>query len=200
MLTTFFLLLHSCKDFLESTTNDYISQRISIEKFPITNWFKQNKRVLAFLSQCFNKGNPESLFRKGMIDYFTSVNVESGLMYLKRAVAKGHLEATYVYGMILLSSGDQQGLKLLNSMNCSRSRRLNVRGCRDKIDSILKQIWINNPVTLAKVNTKCRERNHAIRFERRGWSLDDHEEIASCDVCLWYRELVYFCKSMNVIV
>ncbi|KAL9995852.1 putative F-box protein [Helianthus debilis subsp. tardiflorus] len=93
MLTNFFLLLYSCKDFLESTTNDYISQRISIEKFPITHWFKQNKRVLAFLSQCFNKGNPESLFRKGMIDYFTLVNVESGLMYLKRAVAKGHLEA-----------------------------------------------------------------------------------------------------------
>ncbi|MFS7934190.1 putative F-box protein [Helianthus anomalus] len=168
MLTNLFLLLHSCKDFLESTTNDYISQRISIEKFSITNWFTRNKRVIAFLSQCFNKGNPESLFRKGMIDYFTSVNVESGLLYLKRAVEKGHLEATYVYGMILFSSGDQQGLKLLNSMNCSRSRRWNARGCRDKIDSIFKQIWINNPVTLAKVNTKCRERNHAIRFERRG--------------------------------
>ncbi|MFS7934176.1 putative F-box protein [Helianthus anomalus] len=98
------------------------------------------------------------------IDYLTLVNVESRLLYLKRAVAKGHLEATYVYGMILLSSGVQQGLKLLNCMNCSRLKHWNVLGCRDNNDSIFRQIWTYNPVTLAKVNTKCREQNHAIRL------------------------------------
>ncbi|MFS7952569.1 hypothetical protein Hanom_Chr07g00608461 [Helianthus anomalus] len=119
------------------------------------------------------------------------VNVDSGLEYLKRVVAKGHSEAAYAYGMLLLSSGDQQGLKLLNSMNCLRLRHWNVRGYRDK-----SEMWINNTLTLEK----CQERKQAIRLERRGWSLDDLEEIAGQDICLWYRELVYFCKSMNVIV
>ncbi|KAM0002907.1 hypothetical protein Hdeb2414_s0002g00054971 [Helianthus debilis subsp. tardiflorus] len=128
------------------------------------------------------------------------VNVEHGVEYLKRVDAKGHSEATYAYGMILLSSGDQQGLKLLNSMNSLRSRHWNVRGYTDKANSILSQMLINDTLTLAKVNTKCQERKHAIRFERMGSRLDDREEISGCDICLWYREHVYFCKSMNVIV
>ncbi|KAI3741107.1 hypothetical protein L1987_58774 [Smallanthus sonchifolius] len=190
----------SCKDFLESTKDDYIFQCISIDKFPLTHWFPPSKRVLSFLTHCFNKGNSESLFRQGMIEYFKLVNVESGLEYLKRAVEKGHPEATYVYGMILLSSGDQQGLNLLNSMNYSRSRYGNVEDCRDKISSVLSQMWINNPITLEKVNTKCRERDHAVRFRRRSWSFDEDKEISSCDTCFWYRELINFCKIMNVIV
>ncbi|KAI3800338.1 hypothetical protein L1987_28428 [Smallanthus sonchifolius] len=134
----------SCKEFLESTKDDYIFQCISIDKFPLTHWFPPSKRVLSFLTRCLNKGNSESLFRQGMIEYFKLVDIESGLEYLKRAVEKGHPEATYVYGMILLSSGDQQGLNLLNFMNYSRSRNWNVQDCRDKISSILSQMWINN--------------------------------------------------------
>ncbi|XP_076956587.1 F-box protein At2g35280-like [Bidens hawaiensis] len=193
----------SCKEFMDSTTDDYISQCISIDKFPIMQWLPPSTRAHSFLTDCFNKGNPESLFRHGMFDYFKEADIESGLEYLKRAVDKGHPEAIYVYGMILLSRGDQSsqcGLHLLNSMNFSRSYSWNVQDCRSKVRSILGQMWINNPVTLEKVNTKCRKQDHIIRFERRGWSLDEDEEIASCDTCLWYRELIYFCKTMNVIV
>ncbi|XP_076948746.1 putative F-box protein At1g67623 [Bidens hawaiensis] len=194
----------SCKEFLDSTSDDCISQCISIDKFPIIHWFPPSKGVLSFLTHCFEKGNPESMFRQGMIDYFSQVNVKDGLELLKRAAEKGHSEATYAYGMILLSRGDdqssQQGLNLLNSMNNSKSRNWNVQDCRNKIDSILSRMWINNSVTLEKVDTNCQEQDHVIRFKRRGWSLDKDEEIACCDTCLWYRELIYFCKAMKVIV
>ncbi|MFS8031341.1 putative F-box protein [Helianthus anomalus] len=193
----------SCKEFLESTKDDYIFQHISLDKFPVPHWFKPSQREYSFLTHCFKKGNPESLFRQGMIEYFKEVNVKFGLELLKMAVEKGHLEATYVYGMILLLGGDQssqKGLKLLNSMKYSRARHWNVRDCRDKVDTILSRMWINNRITLKKVNTKCQERDHAIRFEKRGWSLDEDSEISNCHTCLWYRELVYFCRMMNVIV
>ncbi|XP_076942113.1 F-box protein At2g35280-like [Bidens hawaiensis] len=159
-----------CKGFLEPASDDYIAQCISLDKFPITNWSPLSKQALAFLTHCFNKGNPESLFRQGMIDYFKLVNVESGLEHLKRAVEKEHPEATYVYGMILLSRGDdqsdQQGLSRLNSMNNSRSRCWNVGESRNKVGSILNHIWINNQLTLESVNTKCRKRDHATRIQR----------------------------------
>ncbi|XP_076916169.1 putative F-box protein At1g67623 [Bidens hawaiensis] len=190
-------------EFLDSTSDDYVSQSISIDKFPIIHWFPPSKSALSFLTHCFKKGNPESLFRQGMIDYFCMVNVNCGLEFLKRASDKGHSEATYVYGMILLSSGDQSsqdGLNHLNCMNNSKSRHWNVQECRNKIASMLSQMWINNPVTLDKVNTQCHKQDHAIRFERRGWSLDEDKEVASCEKCLWYRELVYFCKAMNFVV
>ncbi|XP_076892051.1 putative F-box protein At1g67623 [Bidens hawaiensis] len=192
----------SCKEFLDSTSDDCIAQSISIDKFPIIHWFPPSKSAISFLTHCFKKGNPESLFRQGMIDYFSLVNVNCGLEFLKKASEKGHSEATYVYGMILLSSGDQssqEGLNLLNCMNNSKSTHWNVQDCRNKIDSILSQMWINNRVTLDKVNTQCHKQDHAIRFKRRSWSLDEDKEIASCKKCLWYRELVYFCKAMNVV-
>ncbi|KAK1420061.1 hypothetical protein QVD17_21369 [Tagetes erecta] len=194
----------SCKDFLESTTDDYIYEHISIDKFPIIHWLSPSPRVSSFLTHCFNKGNSESLFRKGMIAYFNLGNVESGVEYLKSAMEKGHSEATYVYGMILLSRAtddeSSEGLNLLNSMNFSKSRCWNLQECRHKVKLTLAQIWINNPVNLQQLNTKCREGDHAIRFAKRGWSLDEDKEISSCDTCLWYRELIFFCKIMNVIV
>ncbi|KAK9056348.1 hypothetical protein SSX86_027438 [Deinandra increscens subsp. villosa] len=192
----------SCKDLLEPTEDDFIYQSISIDKFPLPHWINPpSAKVRSFLTRCFNKGNPESLFRKGMVDYFNVVDIESGLKYLKAAVEKGHPEATYVYGMILLSGGDkssQEGLNVLNSLRYSRSSSWNVQDSRDKVYSILSHMWIYNLITLEKVKTSCQKRDHVIRFERRGWSLDEDKEISSCDRCLWYRELVCFYKVMNV--
>ncbi|XP_022007734.1 putative F-box protein At1g67623 [Helianthus annuus] len=133
----------SCKEFLESTKDDYIFQHISLDKFSVPHWFKPSQREYSFLTHCFKKGNPESLFRQEMIEYFKEVNVKFGLELLKMAVEMGHLEATYVYGMILLLGGDQlsqEGLKLLNSMKYSRARHWNVRDCRDKVDTILSRM------------------------------------------------------------
>ncbi|CAH1441891.1 unnamed protein product [Lactuca virosa] len=130
-----------CKDFLEATEEHYVIQRISIDKFPTIPWYPQSDNVCSFLMNCFDKGNPESLFRRGIIDYFEKAEVESGLEYLKMASKKEHTEATYVYGMILLSQGDRwsnQGLKLLNSMRNSQSRCWNVDDCRNKPKTPLK--------------------------------------------------------------
>lgn len=126
--------------------------------------------------------------------------VESGLEYFKIGVEKKHSEATYVYGMLLLAQGDHHGLNVLNSMKCSKQQNWNVEECRNKIKSILRELWINNPINLEKVITKCNKQDHAIRFRRRDWRFDEDEELASCETCSWYRELVYFCKMMNLIV
>ncbi|KAK9056341.1 hypothetical protein SSX86_027431 [Deinandra increscens subsp. villosa] len=199
--TDLFNVKLSCKDLLEPTEDDFIYQSVSIDKFSQPHWIPPCTKVRSFLTSCFNKGNPESLFRKGMVDYFNLVDIESGLKYLKIAAEKGHPEATYVYGMILLSGGDkssQEGLNVLNSLRYSRSSYWNVQDSRDKVYSILSHMWIYNLITLEKVKTSCQKRDHVIRFERRGWSLDEDKEISSCDTCLWYRELVYFYKVMNV--
>ncbi|KAK9058392.1 hypothetical protein SSX86_023234 [Deinandra increscens subsp. villosa] len=195
----------SCKDFNQSTRDDYIFQHISIDKFPFTNWNRPSERVISFLTHCLNKGNSESLFRQGMMNYFVRANIESGLEYLRIAAEKRHLDAIYVYGMILLSSRDQllsqQGLNILKyTMVHTSSRLWNVQDSRDKVRSILRQIWINNPIMIDEVKTKCQEPDHDIRLRRRGWSLDEDEEISSCATCLWYRELIYFCEMMNVMV
>ena len=51
--------------------------------------------------------------------------MESGEEYLKRAMEMEHMEASYVYGIILLCKGgeysnEDQGIKLLNAVKKSR--------------------------------------------------------------------------------
>lgn len=124
--------------------------------------------------------------------------VESGLEYLKRAVEKKHSEASYVYGMLFLAQGnDQHGLNVLNSMKHSKQQNWNVKACRDNIRKKFVQMWMRNQKIVEKVITKCKKQGHLIRFRMGGFDFDEDEELASCETCLWYRELVYFGKMMN---
>nr|GEY86878.1 putative F-box protein At1g67623 [Tanacetum cinerariifolium] len=95
----------SCQDFLDAVEDEYIFQNISMDKFTIIPWSQQTDSEISFLTKCLNLGNAEALFRQGMVEYFHLVKVRSGLRYLKMAAEKGHPEATYVYGMIMLSRG-----------------------------------------------------------------------------------------------
>ncbi|KAI3720388.1 hypothetical protein L6452_21304 [Arctium lappa] len=104
-----------CKDYLEAAEDEYILQHISMDKFPIVYWVPPDDESLSFLTRCILKGNPEAIFRRGMMEYFSLTRAESGIDYLKTAAKKGHPEATYAYCMILLSEGDQSVLNLLNS-------------------------------------------------------------------------------------
>lgn len=191
-----------CRDFLGAAEDEYIFQHVSIDKFPVIHWFPPSDELLSFLNQCINKGNPEAMFRQGMIEFFSLARIETGLEYLKRASEKGHVEATYVYGMILLSRGgqsSQQGLNILNSMKVSRSKNLKIRDCRAKIKAIIREMWINNSISLNEVRCKCQERNNNnVCFVKR--KFDEEEDVIGCDACGWHREVISFCKMVDGIV
>ncbi|EEF47549.1 conserved hypothetical protein [Ricinus communis] len=132
--TDFFNAKTTCKEFLEAASDDYIFKHASIDCFPVIPW-KITDDASTFLDKCKKSENPESLFRQGMIDYFsTTLEKNSGLDYLKRATNKGHRVATYVYGIILACyDGElrQKGLKLLAKLVESKSSLI-VNECREK--------------------------------------------------------------------
>lgn len=108
------------------------------------------------------------------------------------------MEATYVYGMIMLSRGgqsSQQGLNILNSMKVSRSNYLKIRECRAKIKAIIREMWINNSISLNEVGCKCEDRNNI-----RKRKFDDEDDVIGCDACGWYREVISFCKIVDGVV
>nr|GEX95579.1 hypothetical protein [Tanacetum cinerariifolium] len=195
----------SCIDFLEATNDEYIYKFVSMDKFPMFNWVLPSDKVDSFITRCFEKGNAEALFRHGMREYFKHCNFKSGLEFLKRASEKKHIEATYVYGLFLLSRGDEsstkQGLELLNSLKSSRPGpgNWNVGDCRDKVGSILSNMFFNKYMgTVQQVFTKCRDRNHEYGFSKRDWDFATREDLSSCDTCMWYRELAFFCKDRRL--
>lgn len=190
-----------CRDFLGAAEDESIFQHVSIDKFPVIHWFPPSDALLSFLNRCVDKGNPEAMFRQGMIEFFSLARIETGLEYLKRATEKGHVEATYVYGMILLSRGgqsSQQGLNILNSMKVSRSNYLKIRECRAKIKAIVREMWINNSISLNEVGCKCQDRNNNLSIRKR--KFEDEEDVISCDACGWYREVISFCKIVDGVV
>jgi len=72
-----------------------------------------------FLRRCKESGNPNAIFREGMHGYFTSKNPELELKLLETAYEKGHIEATYIYSIILICYRGQlnhQGFHILSSL------------------------------------------------------------------------------------
>ncbi|CAK9137380.1 unnamed protein product [Ilex paraguariensis] len=122
--------------------------------------------------------------------------MESGLEYLKRAADKGHIEASYVYGIILLCTGGestQQGLKLLNAVN-SKSKSLRIQECRVRTKAIIRTMWINNYL-VRQTNTCCHEQP-CIRMERT-WDCNEDNDVLLCDACRWDQEVIAFCKMLR---
>ena len=186
----------SCKDFSELAEDFYIFQQASLKKIP-TNPFCLTKKAKSFLKLCLKFGNPESFFRQGVIDYFSLGRIKSGLEYLKRAADKGHLEATYVYGIILLcSEGElkQEGLRILSSLKKSNSGGL--KECRKRTKTVMQSgFWVRNFIVRQQVMC-CREKPCQVLKRNSGWEQVDIEldadDDALCDACSCNCEVKWF--------
>jgi hypothetical protein len=106
----------TCRDLCGLAEEDHIFQQASLENI-LHSWCT-NAEVL-FLKRCKESGNPDVIFKEGMHGYFTSKNPKLGLKLLETAHEKGHIEATYIYSIILICLGGQlkhQGLQILTSL------------------------------------------------------------------------------------
>ncbi|KAM3700819.1 hypothetical protein ACB098_05G126000 [Castanea mollissima] len=190
----------SCKYFLEVAKDDYIFQCISLENFPIVPLCKSNE-ASSFLKRCEEFGNPESLFRQRVIDYFSLTMIESELVYLKRAAEKGHSEATYVYEIILLCSEDQlkqEGLKILSSLKMTKSSGL--KECRKRMRTVMRDMWIRNSIVRQQVLCSRKEPCHVLK-KKRGWESSDHEldedDNTLCEACSCNCEITWFSNMLG---
>ncbi|KAG2702659.1 hypothetical protein I3760_06G100500 [Carya illinoinensis] len=192
----------SCKDFLELAEEDSIFQHVSLEKFSVIPWNTSSEASL-FLERCKDCGNPESLYRQGMVSYFSYRMTEVGFEYLKKAAEKEHVEATYVYGIILLCSGDheskqqQQGIKILSSLK-AKSGRSRMKECRDKVRTMLwRYMWWFKNNSFGKQQLSCsRKEPCKLHIKRNEWLsidelVDEYDDIL-CETCRSNREVTWF--------
>ncbi|XP_059633572.1 putative F-box protein At1g67623 isoform X2 [Cornus florida] len=187
-----------CREFLGAVEDDYILQKVSMDKFPIIPWTPSDE-LISFLNRCKESGNPEALYRQGLIEYFSSLRTESGLENLKRAAEKGHAEASYVYGIILVCKGGQlkqEGLKLLNAVMSSKPRSLRIKECRRRIKSIIWRMWIHNKMVPQQLPS-CNGTDCCIR-KIQTWDPEDEEiDAMNCDACRWNHEVISFCNMLH---
>ncbi|KAF2315770.1 hypothetical protein GH714_040308 [Hevea brasiliensis] len=185
----------SCKDIFQATEDKYIYRQVSLERFPPVPWFI-SKQASSFLDRCKENGNPEALFRQGVVECFSQIKLESGLRCLKRAASSGHHKASYILGVILLCSENKyepEGMKLIEEVK----RNKKIRECRQKLKDIIWNIWLKNKFILEAKPNGC-PLSHLHR-KRDGWpsfNVDDDDDI-SCRECSCHREVIFVCNLLK---
>ncbi|XP_027345373.1 putative F-box protein At1g67623 [Abrus precatorius] len=199
--------LHSmkmcCWDFLDASEDSYVWQQVSLDKFPLIQWFP-NDKALSFLKRCKQSGNIECVCRDGFIEFFCHPNENMGdLEILKVAAEKGHMEAKYMYGMILLCSEDNElRRKGLEHMRFLR-KSMCVIACRKKVEQFAQHLWINRAL-VRNQSPLCRHKSicNGWRLKKGRWILldedDDDDDFHSCEYCRWDHELNFFYNLFGV--
>ncbi|GFS45500.1 NAD(P)-binding Rossmann-fold superfamily protein [Actinidia rufa] len=150
-----------------------VLERASIEKYPVIHQWLKSEKVNSFIHLCAESGNPEAMYRQGMIEYF-SMNMELGLEHLRRAAEKGHGEASYVNGIIRLCRVGDLDFQLWNA---TKWNRFKIQECREKVRRVIESIWINNHVVRQQPNLCNHERTS--QRGRQTWKgrMEDDEKV-----------------------
>ncbi|XP_042487647.1 putative F-box protein At1g67623 [Macadamia integrifolia] len=128
-VTDLFNMKKSCKGFCKAGEDAEVLRRVSLEKLPAVPWWNSCRE---FMRQCEEKGNPEALFKRGMVEYFSNKKSESGIEFLKKAACLGHEEAAYMLGLILLCINNRlksQALEILQKVE-EGSPSTKIQKCR----------------------------------------------------------------------
>ncbi|KAK7292131.1 hypothetical protein RIF29_07848 [Crotalaria pallida] len=191
-------LKRCCKDFLDAAEDDFAYKHVSLlHKFPLFPWRPLNDKKLSFLKRCKESQNMDTLFREGLLEYLRGEKI-SGLRILKIVALKGHKEAKYVYGMIMLSSEDEELRKEgLEHMRFLRESKCVIR-CRGKVEKLVQYAWKKN-ILLHNKKTLCHNKSICKGWRPREgrWLLlddedDNNDNINMCEYCRWDQELELF--------
>ncbi|KAL2462701.1 F-box family protein [Forsythia ovata] len=181
----------------EIAEDPYVYQNVSLQKFPVVPWNPLSEEENAFLNKCSEFRNPELLYRRGVVDYFSRNQLDSAFKWLKNAASLGHIGALYVICIILLFSDDQfkqRGINILSAMKKSREFRRKLKYCRRNLIKILRMIWVKNSLIINHRPICCAQKDQHARKE--GWpsTKSEEEDNMTCDACICDTELAFiFC-------
>ncbi|XP_021276299.1 uncharacterized protein LOC110410761 [Herrania umbratica] len=189
----------SCKAFLEASNDNYIFENVSMENISPVPWYKKEK---IFLKRCKDAKNAEALYRTGMLNFFSKKKLESGLRYLKKAVEKDHVEAKYVYGIILICLGGelkQKGLQIVSSLDRTSS------STRNKTNKMLSVMWVRVSLQRPKEsvhNTKlsCNSDDNLSSDQGQAWEAKYNplDNLSCCNSCFWETEATLFSDMSSI--
>ncbi|XP_071918927.1 putative F-box protein At1g67623 [Coffea arabica] len=179
-----------CKLFNEVSDADTIYQRVSLQKFEIVPWHKNDKEHFG------KSGSREIEIQE--VDYFSDKHVDSALECLEEAANSGHPDAAYALGIIYIFVGTDElkrrGIRLLSGLKKSRFLQGGVKLCRDNLRALLRMIWVKNPVFLNPTPICC-----AMTHERKtsSWPMDaDDVEESTCEGCACDEEIGAICAAL----
>ncbi|KAL2226090.1 UNVERIFIED_CONTAM: F-box protein [Sesamum indicum] len=187
----------SCKDFHEAAEDPCVYQNMSLDNFPLVAWKPLTKKEEAFFTKCQDCQNPEIPYRQAVLDYFTGKGPKSALAHLQGALNANHIGALYVTCIILLFSGEDElkacGMKLMAGMKKSKYVRGKLKEHRDRLKSMLRTMWVENPALRRRPVCCTKQDNHR---RRSSWEdmVDDAD--VHCEGCSVDSEIKFLLDSL----
>ncbi|XP_071713009.1 putative F-box protein At1g67623 [Rutidosis leptorrhynchoides] len=150
-----FILKLVCKNFLNLSNDPLVCKRISLDRWYLVLWRKP--KMDHIIGRCYFFGNPNAIFRMGLINYFDKSCTELGLRLLEEAANSQIIEAVYVYGLIMFASHQIEAkhvrLQFLNKTFPPVPDL--VVAMRTKVFHLLHELWLHNRRPFDDLATCC---------------------------------------------
>ncbi|XP_042504702.1 putative F-box protein At1g67623 [Macadamia integrifolia] len=196
-VTDLFNVKKSCKGFYKAGEDREVLRRVSLEKLPAVPWEDSYRE---FIRQCEDRGNPEALFKRGMVEYFSSKNQVLGIEFLKKATCLGHEEAAYMLGLILLCTNHpskSQALEILKKLE-QGSPSTKIQKWRKRSKEIIREMWTSTG-SLPQPEPMCTSLFCKRNGSNSGWLSEEDVEPPSCEACKWDQEIFFIRNVLQAI-
>ncbi|XP_071739713.1 putative F-box protein At1g67623 [Rutidosis leptorrhynchoides] len=155
-----FILKLVCTSFLNLSDDPLICKRISLDRRDLVPWRKA--KMDHIIERCYFFGNPNAIFRMGLINYFDKSYTKLGLRLLEEAANSQIIEAVYVYGLIMFGSHQIEakhvGLQVLTKTFPPVPDL--VVAVRTKVFHLLHELWLHNRRPFDELATRCPISSH----------------------------------------
>ncbi|XP_061347976.1 uncharacterized protein LOC133293424 [Gastrolobium bilobum] len=221
----------TCIGFLRLVETDYVYERVSLDKFAVgplervTNakpflhrvrvigddeddaFFNplqvlKRKRQVYFLQRCRECGNPEVLYREGLVNYFRETSSSEmqavALEGIRTAALKDHQEAKYACSIILMAGVDEDQRAVGFEFFCTLDDAHILRHCRRRVRLFIRALWVRREMVYHGFPI-CNPRICEMRFIKDEPSSSENNEINNmlrnkiCQRCKADIEVYLFC-------
>ncbi|CAI9285092.1 unnamed protein product [Lactuca saligna] len=167
----------------------------------------------AVVNKCIEMRIPNTLFRNGLMKLFFLETEHEGKTMLEEASALGHLDSTFVPGMMLMAEGryrKQEALDMLNNAY-RRANGLKLRdayfgwavlddgeytGVVDRTKELLRDVGVVHRLTMNNITFQCEDPRYSVEVAFAISHGEDEDRLIYCIVFRWYAKYVYL-RSMN---
>ncbi|XP_061346277.1 putative F-box protein At1g67623 [Gastrolobium bilobum] len=139
-------------------------------------------RQVVFLKRCRDTGNPEVLYREGLVNYSretSTADVQAlALHAIKTAAEKGHHDAKYASSIILMASVDERERSMGFEFFRSLHDKCLLRPCRQRVRLFIRLLWVRKEMDYPGIPI-CNPSICETRFTEDDHSLSENHEIGN---------------------
>nr|KAJ0210422.1 hypothetical protein LSAT_V11C400171400 [Lactuca sativa] len=188
-----------CRFFNEAGKTDEVYKHMELDGLRFHVWSDQKHAVV---NKCIEMRNPNILFRNGLMKLFFLDAEHEGKTMLEEASALGHLDSTFVLGMMLMAKRRHRKQEALDMLNNAYRRANGMTLLRQAADEDhLEAIYLLGMIYISRGPHQCDEGLQLLHAYFR-WAVSDDGEytgvVDSAKELLQAVDVVHILTTNNI--